>query len=343
MPKVNLLGLTRAELEQAMTAIDEKPFRGRQLYKWLYSVRQHDFGLMTDLTKDLRSRLAEQFEIRGLEIADRQKSEDGTEKFLFRLEDGKPVESVLIPQEEHGTLCVSSQAGCALGCKFCATGTMGLLRDLTVGEIVGQLVFLRELYGHDCFRNVVFMGMGEPFNNYDNLIEAVRIMTDALGLSISPKKITISTSGISPKIRKLADSGLKAKLALSLHAATQEKRVQIMPVAETFRLDKLMDAVKYWTQKTNMRVTLEYILFDGFNDTMEDVKALARLVHGIPCKINILAYNPVPGLDYERPSDDKVDWFGRQLYPRAPAVTVRKSRGRDIDAACGQLAGRTIT
>jgi 23S rRNA (adenine2503-C2)-methyltransferase len=217
---------------------------------------------------------------------------------------------------------------------------MGLLRDLTVGEIVGQLVYLREHYGNDCFTHVVFMGMGEPLNNYDNVVEAIRIMTDTLGLGMSAKKITVSTSGVTPKIKKLADTGMKVKLALSLHAAMQEKRVKIMPIAETFGLERLMQAVRYYAETVGSRVTFEYIVFDGFNDTMEDVKALSNLIKGIPCKINILAYNPVPGLNFKRPSDEKVDWFGRQLYPRAPAVTVRKSRGLDIDAACGQLAGR---
>jgi 23S rRNA (adenine2503-C2)-methyltransferase len=217
---------------------------------------------------------------------------------------------------------------------------MGLLRNLTVGEIVGQLVFLREMYGNDCFTNVVFMGMGEPLNNYDNLVEALRIMIDTLGLGIGHKKITVSTSGVTPKIRKLADSGLRVRLALSLHSAIQEKRAEIMPVAQTFALPKLMEAVRYYAEKTGSRVTFEYILMDGFNDTKEDVLALTKLIQGIPCKINVLAYNPVPGLPHKRPSDEKVDWFARELYPRTPAVTVRTSRGRDIDAACGQLAAR---
>jgi 23S rRNA (adenine2503-C2)-methyltransferase len=216
---------------------------------------------------------------------------------------------------------------------------MGLLRNLTVGEIVGQLVYLRDEFGSEAFSNVVFMGMGEPLQNFDTLVESIRIMTDSIGLKLAARKITVSTSGISPKIRRLADSGLKCGLALSLHAATQAKRLKLMPVAETFALDKLMEAVRYYTEKTKSRITIEYILFDDFNDGMEDVKALAHLVRGVPCKINILAYNPIRGSDYLRPSDDKVDWFGRQLYPRVPAVTVRKSRGLDIDAACGQLAG----
>lgn len=342
MLKENLLGYTRPQLEDLMIGMGAKAFHGRQLYKWLYQTRQYDFDLMSDLKKDLRVRLAENYTVEGLTLELTTKSVDGTEKFLFRLADGHPIETVLIPDENRGTqtVCISSQAGCALACRFCATGTMGLLRDLTVGEIIGQLVYLREIYGDGCFSHVVFMGMGEPLNNYGNVLEALRIMTDTMGLGMSAKKITVSTSGVTPKIRKLADAGLKVKLALSLHAAIQEKRVQIMPVAETFKLDKLMEAVRYYADTVGSRVTFEYILFDGFNDTMEDVKALAQLVQGIPCKINVLAYNPVPGLDYSRPSDDKVDWFGRQLYPRAPAVTVRKSRGLDIDAACGQLAGR---
>ncbi|MCB2202281.1 23S rRNA (adenine(2503)-C(2))-methyltransferase RlmN [bacterium] len=342
MSKTNLVGFTRAQLESLFGDLGEKPYRGRQLYKWIYQTRQWDFAAMTDLSKTLRERLETGFTIDGLTVEHRSKSIDGTEKFLFRLPDGHPVESVLIPDDERdrSTVCISSQAGCALACRFCATGTMGLIRDLTVGEIVGQLLFLRNLYGHDCFTNVVFMGMGEPLHNYNSVIESLRIMKDELGLGLGAKRITVSTSGVTPKIRKLADSGLKVRLALSLHAATQEKRLKIMPIAETFGLDKLIDAVRYYADQTRDRVTFEYVLIEGFNDGMDDVLALARLIEGIPCKINILAYNPVPGLPYKRPSDEKVDWFGRQLYPRAPAVTVRKSRGRDIEAACGQLAAR---
>ncbi|MBD3333659.1 23S rRNA (adenine(2503)-C(2))-methyltransferase RlmN, partial [candidate division GN15 bacterium] len=263
-------------------------------------------------------------------------------KFLFRLHDGHPIEAVLIPDDDspRKALCISSQAGCALGCKFCATGTLGLLRDLTPGEIVGQMMYLRDRFGGDAFTNVVMMGMGEPLMNFNNVVTALRIASDSLGMGHPARKITISTSGVSPKIKKLADTGLKTRLAISLHAADQAKRERIMPIAQTFKLDKLMEAIRYYTERTGFRVTFEYIVFEDFNDTMDDVKALARLIQGIPCKINLLAYNPVDGLDFERPSDDKVDWFARQLYPRAPAVTVRKSRGQDIDAACGQLAAK---
>lgn len=344
MEKTNLIGFSRAQLEALFEDLGEKPFRGRQLYKWLYQIRQTDFESMTDLSKSLREKLVANFTIEGLTLDHHARSQDGTEKFLFRLPDGHPVESVLIPDDERGrsTVCISSQAGCALACRFCATGTMGLIRDLTVGEIIGQLLFLRNLYGQDCFTNVVFMGMGEPLNNYKNLVDSLHIMKDEIGLGLGAKRITVSTSGVTPKIRKLAETGLKVRLALSLHAATQEKRLKIMPIAETFGLEKLIDAVRYYADQTRDRVTFEYVLIEDFNDSMDDVLALARLIQGIPCKINILAYNPVPGLPYRRPSDDKVDWFGRQLYPRAPAVTVRKSRGRDIEAACGQLAARKI-
>jgi 23S rRNA (adenine2503-C2)-methyltransferase len=340
MSKQNLLGYTLQQMEDLLAKLGERPYRGKQLFKWLYNNRQYDFRAMTDFTKELRASLESDYEFRPPTLQVKAVSQDGTVKFLFRLDDELPVETVLIPDDERQTLCVSSQSGCALKCRFCATGTMGLKRNLSVGEIVGQLIHVRDNYGNEAFSNVVFMGMGEPFNNYDNLAEALRIMSDSLGLGIAAKKVTVSTSGITPLIRKYADSGLKAGLALSLHAAVQEKREAIMPVARTYGLDDLIAAIRYYTEKTGRRVTFEYILFDGFNDTMDDVLALTRLVQGIPCKINVLAYNPVPGLDFARPSDDKVDWFAKMLYPRTPAVTVRKSRGQDIDAACGQLAAR---
>lgn len=339
MTKINLIGYSIEQLQQLMLDMGEKKYRGNQLFKWLYSTRLYDFSLMTDFSKELRQKLDEKYYFQNLTCLNKQESSDGTRKFLFSLEGQTPFETVLIPDEKgRKTVCVSSQVGCALNCGFCATGSMGFDRNLSVGEIVGQLIYLRDNFGLDVFSNIVMMGMGEPLHNFDNVVQMVKVLTAPTGMAFSGKKITISTSGITPKIKKLADLNLKARLALSLHAATQEKRVKIMPVAETFRLDKLMEAVKYYTEKTRTRVTFEYIIFKDFNDSMEDVRALARLIHGIPCKINLLAYNPVDGLDFERPSDEKVDWFGRQLYPRAPAVTIRKSRGRDIDAACGQLA-----
>lgn len=341
MQKENLLGYSVSRLEELMASLGEKRFKGRQLFKWLYSTRQYDFSLMTDLTKELRRTLEEKYTFEIFDADHVAISRDGTRKYLFRLADGSPIETVLIPDERgRTTVCLSLQSGCALGCRFCATGKMGFLRNLTVGEIVGQVMYLRDTVGDDAFTNIVMMGMGEPLLNFDAMLDAIDILTSEIGLSLSAKKITISTVGIPQKIRKLADLGLKTRLAVSLHAATQEKRARLMPIAESHPLEALMDAVKYYTEQTKTRVTFEYIIFKGINDTREDVLALSRLVQGIPCKINLLAYNPVPGLPYERPSDEQVDWFARELYPRAPAVMVRKSRGTDIEAACGQLAGK---
>jgi 23S rRNA (adenine2503-C2)-methyltransferase len=320
--------------------LGEKKFKGRQLFKWLYHLNEYDFEKMTDLSRPLRQRLVENYYFDGLKIEKIRTSADGTEKFLFALEDGNYIETVLIPDKGKNTVCLSSQAGCALGCRFCATGLIGFKRNLTVGEIVGQLLFLRQKYGPDAFQKIVFMGMGEPLLNYDNMVEAIRIISSEIGLAHSAKKISVSTVGIVPEIYKLADSDLKVNLAVSLHAASDEKRKEIIPVAKKFDLKTLMEAVRYFAEKKGKRVTFEYIIFDGFNDGPEDVKSLAALIRGIPCKINLLAYNPVGTLPYERPSDEKVNEFGRQLYPRAPAVTVRKSRGLDIEAACGQLAGK---
>jgi 23S rRNA (adenine2503-C2)-methyltransferase len=341
MSKINLLGFTPRQLESLMVAIGHKAYHGRQLFKWLYKLRQYDFSLITDLSKDLRQRLQQDYDFQGLTMKQTVLSADGTRKFLFCLDDGLAVESVLIPEEVgRRTVCVSSQVGCPLGCRFCATGTMAPGRNLTVGEMVGQLIYVRDHFGEAAFTNIVLMGMGEPLLNLDNVAEAVKIVSAGDGLSVSAKKITISTAGLVPGIQKLADLKLKVRLAVSLNAAVQEKRAALMPVAKTYPLNELVAALRYYTDKTKSRVTLEYILFRGYNDSMEDVLALSQLVRGVPCKINLLAYNPVEGLNFERPSEEVLDWFARQLYPRAPAVTVRRSRGVDIDAACGQLAAK---
>lgn len=341
MAKVNLLGCTVSDLEDLMVEIGQKGFKGRQLFKWLYNSLQFDFNQMTDLSFKLRNKLSEQYCFAGLDAANVSTSEDGTEKYLFRLSDGKHIETVLIPEKGKRTVCVSSQVGCPLDCKFCATGKMGFSRDLSAGEIVGQLLFLKEKYGEEAFHNIVFMGMGEPLLNFENLIRSIEIISSEIGIALSAKRITVSTVGIAPQIYALADSGLKVKLAISLNAATDQKRQQLMPVARTYDLSKLMKAATYFARKRNKRVTFEYILFKGFNDSEQDAAALANLIRGIPCKINVLAYNPVKSLPYNRPSDGEVDEFGGFLYPRAPAVTIRKSRGLDIDAACGQLAAKS--
>ncbi|MEW6412130.1 MAG: 23S rRNA (adenine(2503)-C(2))-methyltransferase RlmN [Candidatus Zixiibacteriota bacterium] len=348
MTKINLLGYTSSDLEKLMLEMGEKPYRGKQLFKWLYKHRQYDFEMISDLTKRLRQKLDDLYYVEGLRLAREDVSADGTRKFLFGLDDGCSIESVLIPEEDSDrrTICVSTQVGCALGCIFCATGSMGFSRNLTVGEIVGQLLFVRDNFGEDAFTNIVMMGMGEPLLNLQNVVEAVNIISAGDGLSVAAKKVTISTAGIAPKIVELADLKLKSRLAVSLNAATDEKRLKIMPIARSYSLEQLREALLYYTRQTKSRVTFEYILFEGFNDTKADVKAIAEFIKSIPCKINLLAYNPVESLaavdgpQLRRPSDEKVDWFAKQLYPRAPAVTVRRSRGVDINAACGQLAAK---
>lgn len=341
MAKQNIIGKTISELEEILVDMGEQSYRGRQLFTWLYSVRQYDFELMTDLSKMCRTRLLKKFEFKVPSIAQEKVSTDGTRKYLFALEDGEHIETVLIPDPEAGrcTVCVSSQVGCALGCRFCATAKLGFARNLSVGEILGQLIKLRDELGDDVFTNVVFMGMGEPLMNLENVLTAISILSSDSGMSHAAKKVTISTAGVIPEIGKLADSGSKARLAVSLNAATQEKRSKIMPISRKYPLGELMKMLKYYTTKTKARVTFEYAMFSGFNDTKDDIKALSQLVKGIPCKINLLAYNPVNNLTFERPPEEKLDWFARQLYPHVPAVTVRKSRGGDIGAACGQLAG----
>jgi len=342
MKRLNLLGNTVSDFEHIMRSLGEKPYRGRQVFKWLYQVLQSDFNRMTNLSRSLRQRLEERYEFVGPEPERSAVSSDGTEKFLFRLADDALIETVLIPEGGKRTVCISSQAGCALGCAFCATGKMGFTRNLTAGEIVWQLLYLRRRGGDEAFQNIVFMGMGEPLLNYDEMVRAIEIISSEIGLSVSAKKITVSTVGIVPGIYQLADSGLKVNLAISLHAADGEKRKKIIPIAKKYGIKDLTEAVRYFAKKRRKRVTFEYVLMGGFNDTRQDALALARMIAGIPCKINIIAYNPVAGLPHRRPSDDEVDRFAQWLYPRAPAVTVRKSRGLDIEAACGQLAGKYV-
>lgn len=340
--RTNICGFSRFDFEQLMESIGKKPFHGRQLYKWIYKNTVLDFTQMTDIGKDVQAHLAEKYQINIPIEINSQKSADGTVKFLLQLEDEMAVESVLIPDDKSGrmTYCISSQVGCALNCKFCATAQLGFKRDLTVGEIVGQVMFIRRKFGKDAFDNLVFMGMGEPLLNIDNVLTSIDIFTDSLGFMLGAKKITVSTAGIIPGIIKLAESGSKVNLAVSLNAADDNLRRQLMPIAKSFGLKGLMPAVKQWTDVRTRRVTFEYILIKNVNDRELDAINLSKLIRGIPCKINLLAYNPIDGNKWENPADEEVDRFAKILYPRAPAVTVRQSRGSDIAAACGQLAGK---
>jgi len=341
--KINLIGLSRAELEQMALDMGEKAYRGRQIFKWIYKRLVFDFEQMTDIRAEVRRVLAQKYEISLPQIIEQRKSRDGTQKLLLELHDGHLIEAVLIfdDDSDRRTLCISSQAGCALGCHFCATGFLGLARNLSAGEIIAQVLLVREQFGDkDAFDNLVFMGMGEPLLNYEKVKTAIDILTDSLGPMLGAKRITVSTSGIVPGILKLAQSGSKVNLAISLNAPDDETRLKLMPVTKSYPLDEIMRAVKKWTKVHARRVTFEYILFKGINDREEDALKLAQLVRGVPCKINLLAYNPVAGAGFERPDEKDVERFAKILYPRTPAVTVRKSRGQDIEAACGQLAGK---
>ena len=341
METTNLVGFSRAQLEQLLSDMGARPFHGRQLFRWLYQIRQYDLNRMTDLSKDIRGRLAERFHIRPLQPETVQESSDGTRKMLFRVDGGHPVESVLIPDPESDrrTLCVSSQAGCALGCRFCATGTLGLARDLETGEIVGQLMAARDLYGDRAFSNVVFMGMGEPLLNFDKVVASIRIMTSSEGLGLAPRRVTVSTVGVAKNIHRLADSDLGVKLAISLNAPTDDKRADLMPATRAWGLDKLVEAAQYYVSRTGRRVTFEYVLMEGVNDSDDDIRALARLTRRVACIVNLLAYNPVKGLPFRRPAEELCNRFARKLVQAGTTVTVRTSRGTDIAAACGQLAG----
>lgn len=332
--KINLKGLWVDDFEKLLTDMGEKRYKARQLASWIYAKGTSDFNLMTDLSQDLRRKLAQISYIESIQPVKRQISDkDLSEKYLFELADGEKVETVLMWEPKRVTVCVSTQVGCPLGCTFCATGRMGFKRNLTAGEIVDQIIAL----GEHRITHAVLMGMGEPLLNLDNTLKAIKIMNDEMGLSFSAKRITVSTAGIPSAIKKLADQRLKIKLAVSLNASTDKKRDEIMPVNKKHPLEKLLAAVKQFTEKTGRGLTFEYVLMEGVNDSEKDALALSKLVRGIPCKINLIPYNAMVDLPFKRPSEEKVLAFRDFLYPRCPAVTLRISKGEDILAACGQL------
>lgn len=347
--KTNLKTLSRAQLSDFCRERGLKRFRADQLFQWMYQKDVRNFHEMTNLPKTLRDELTETALVGTIDPASQQRSADGTIKFLFGLTDGHRVEAVLIPDfEDDGsakrlTVCVSSQVGCVFGCSFCATGKMGLLRNLSPGEIVDQVVKINtvseETYGKG-ITNIVYMGMGEPLHNYSAVTESAAIICDEKSLGLSPKRITVSTVGLTKQIQKLADEQQPFRLAISLHAASDEKRDKIMPINSSLNLKALKDAVQYYHQKTEMPVTYEYLLFDQFNDTAEDAKRLARISKWAPSKINIIMYNNVAGVELLRAREERLDAFMRALRDQHVRATVRRSRGDDIDAGCGQLAIR---
>jgi 23S rRNA (adenine2503-C2)-methyltransferase len=328
-------------LRKEFEAMGEKPFRAKQVYEWLWQKSALNFESMTNLSKDLRKALDEHFAIHGVVVHNQQRSSDRTIKSAFRLHDNHIVEGVLIPTPERMTACVSSQVGCSLTCKFCATGYMERKRNLNADEIYDQVVLIdqqaRENYQIP-LSNIVYMGMGEPLLNYANVLRSIDRITAEDGLNMSYKRITVSTAGIAKMIRKLGDDEVKFNLALSLHAANDAKRNEIMPINESNTLEALADALKYYYEKTQNPVTFEYIVFNNFNDEIEDARELLAFCQHIPCKVNIIEYNPIAFADFLNAGEDKIDAFANYLRRNDVITNIRRSRGKDIDAACGQLA-----
>ena len=336
--KPDVAELELAELETVVSTLGAERFHARQLFRWVYRRGLEQFGGMTDLSLRLRDQLAAALTLTTPEVAAREQSSDGTRKFRLVLADGRTIESVFIPDTPALTFCVSTQVGCAMQCRFCLTGQMGLARNLTAGEIAGQVrVLARELELRDRRFNIVLMGMGEPLHNYDATMKALRLLATPEGLGVSPRRVTLSTVGILPALERLAREDAPPNLAVSLHATTDSGRHALIPTSRTQRLADLIAACRRFPLKHRDRITFEYVLLDGVNDTVADAGRLVRLLHGLRAKVNLIPLNEAPGIPFTRPSDRRVDRFARSLAAGGVRVSVRKSRGRDIRAACGQL------
>jgi len=325
-------------LASALAALDAPAFHARQIYQWIYRRGVTDFARMTDLSGDLRARLDDTFTIPTPDVVARHDSTDGTVKFQLRFDDGREVETVFIPDTPAMTFCVSTQVGCAMQCGFCLTGRMGLLRNLTAGEIAAQVRLMAhalDLAGRRF--NIVLMGMGEPLHNYDATMKALRILAADCGLAVHPRRVTLSTVGVLPALERLAQEPMMPNLAVSLHATTEAQRDRLVPVNRAYGLVDLIAACRRFPTKRRDRITFEYVLLQGVNDSVTDARRLGRLLHGIRSKVNVIPLNEAPGIPYRRPTDAEVDRFARTLAGRGVTVSVRKSRGRDIRAACGQL------
>ena len=342
--KKNIRHLTLNELEQYFETLGEKKFRARQVYEWIWQKHAHTFEAMTNLSKELRQQLMEVFSLPALGVDATQYSADGTIKSRFKTFDGHLVEGVLIPTDDRKTACVSSQIGCSLSCKFCATGYMERRRNLDYDEIYDEVVLIHqqsEKVYEKKLSNIVFMGMGEPLLNYKNVLKAIERITSPDGLGMSPRRITVSTAGVAKMIRQLGDDKVKFKLALSLHAANDTKRNEIMPINETNHIKALIEALNYFYQQTGNEITLEYILFKDFNDSRQDADELVKVYRQIPADlVNIIEYNPIAQALFAKPDDDAVERFMEHLEKNRVNARLRRSRGKDIDAACGQLANK---
>jgi 23S rRNA (adenine2503-C2)-methyltransferase len=341
--KTNIRALSFEQIKQAVTDLNEKPFRAKQIYEWLWQKNAGSFEDMSNLSANFRAQLEEKYIIDKITLDDQQISSDKTIKCAFSVGEGKVVEGVLIPTSSRTTACISSQIGCSLSCTFCATGKLKLLRNLTAGEIVDQVVYLKnqaENRYNTPLTNIVYMGMGEPLLNYKNVVRSCEILTSPEGLGMSPRRITVSTAGIAKMIKQLGDDEVKFNLALSLHAANDKKRSEIMEINDSNDLKSLSDALIYFHEKTGSRVTFEYIIFRDFNDKLEDAQELAEFAKCVPCKINIIEYNPIDEGGFQQASLENVNAFAAYLEQRNLVVNIRRSRGKDIDAACGQLANK---
>src|SRR5579862_2347713 len=345
--KTNLLGLPRASLESFVAELGSKPFRARQLMNWIYKRGEGSIANMTDLAKDFRGLLTERAEIRAPEIVSVHRSTDGTVKWLLRADASQAFEMVFIPETDRGTLCISSQVGCVLDCSFCSTAQQGFNRNLTTAEIVGQVWLAKKELGFEAggdriVTNVVLMGMGEPLANFRNVIPAVRILMDDYGFDLSRRRVTLSTSGLVPQIYKLAEE-TNVALAVSLHAPDDELRSELVPINRKHPIAELLPACWHYLDEQNGRsVTFEYVMLEGVNDSPAQARALARLLRGKAAKVNLIPFNPFPGTGYRRSSAAAIQRFRDELLQRGVLATIRRTRGDDIDAACGQLAGRVI-
>ncbi len=342
--KKDIRSLTRAQLREFFVDNGDKAFRGNQVYEWLWQKSAHSFEVMTSLSKETRAMLEENFVINHIKVDQIQRSSDGTIKNAVRLHDDLVVESVLIPTKTRTTACVSSQVGCSLDCRFCATSRLKRMRNLNPDEIYDQVVAIdneSQSYFDRPLSNIVFMGMGEPLMNYNNVLKAIDKITSPDGLGMSPKRITVSTSGVPKIIKKMADAEVKFKLAVSLHSAIDEIRTSIMPFNATFTLADLRDSLIYWYAKTKSRITYEYVVWKGINDTQKDVNALVDFCRFAPSKVNLIEYNPIDDGEFQQASNRAVEMYVNTLERNNIIVTVRRSRGKDIDAACGQLANKS--
>ena len=341
--KKDIRALTKTDLRTFFEENGDKAFRGDQVYAWLWHKGVHTFEAMTNISLTTRELLDAHFVINHIHVDQMQRSKDGTIKNAVRLHDGLVVESVLIPTPTRTTACVSSQVGCSLDCKFCATAQLKRMRNLNPDEIYDQVLAIDKesrLYHNRPLSNIVFMGMGEPLMNYNNVIKAIDKITGEEGMGMSPKRITVSTSGVSKMIRKMADDNVKFNLAVSLHSAIEEVRNEIMPFSKKFPLDDLKTALEYWYTKTNRKITYEYVVWKGINDQKKDIDALVRFCHYVPCKVNIIEYNPIDDGAFQQAAAQSVDHYVTALEHSGIVVNVRRSRGKDIDAACGQLANK---